>query len=254
MRDAQNAPQDDNQPKRQRFNPPSIKKSDYIEFDLSTMKDSYGGFINDKKEQAKGPTLEEWQSKQERFVEPPPPVDVANAPKCFECGSMELDHQLLTVFSCRVCNNCKKKMPEKYSLLTKTECKDDYFLTDPELRDESLLPHLEKKNPYSGTYSRMMLFLRYQVEEHAFKKWGGDEGLDNEWVRRETQRVKKRDKKFQAKLLDMRKRTRAEEYTRKLRKATKHEHAFSAAVKGSQEGMVKRRCMECGLEIDEFLM
>jgi DNA-repair protein complementing XP-A cells len=77
----------------------------------------------------------------------------------------------------RVCTACKKKFPEKYSLLTKTECKEvrtpfcrsrrnsrqDYLLTDPELKDEDLLPHLLRPNPYASTYSNMMLFLRVQV-------------------------------------------------------------------------------------------
>lgn len=84
------------------------------------------------------------------------------------------------VFSIRVCKKCKEKFPEKYSLLTKTECKEvsprvglqsfgqligsqDYLLTDPELKDEDLLPHLLRPNPHASTYSNMMLFLREQV-------------------------------------------------------------------------------------------
>lgn len=50
--------------------------------------------------------------------------------KCRECGSLEIDWQWDEVFKCCVCNSCKEKLPEKYSLLTKTEAKDDYLLTD----------------------------------------------------------------------------------------------------------------------------
>ena len=52
--------------------------------------------------------------------------------KCRECGSLEIDRQWEEVFGCVICVRCKDKFPEKYSLLTKTEAKDDYLLTDRE--------------------------------------------------------------------------------------------------------------------------
>ena len=73
----------------------------------------------------------------------------------------------------------------------------DYLLTDPELRDEDLLKHLLRPNPHASTYSNMMLFLRMQVEAVAWEKWGGEEGLDAEWARRETFKKRKREQKFE---------------------------------------------------------
>lgn len=73
----------------------------------------------------------------------------------------------------------------------------DYLLTDDELRDTSLLPHLLKANPHAQTYSNMMLYLRFQVEEVAWKKWGGEEGLDAEWDRREEQKRARKERKFE---------------------------------------------------------
>lgn len=127
-----------------------------------------------------------------------------------------------------MCKKCKEKHPERYSLLTKTECKEvstdrrtrkcalvdlmihsiyfasftplllqDYLLTDPELKDEDLLPHLLRPNPHASTYSNMMLFLRLQVEKVAMDKWGGEEGLDAEWERREEFKKRKREAKFE---------------------------------------------------------
>lgn len=43
----------------------------------------------------------------------------------------------------------------------------------------------------------MMLFLRMQVEAVAWEKWGGEEGLDAEWARRETFKKRKREQKFE---------------------------------------------------------
>lgn len=57
-------------------------------------------------------------------------VDDKKRKKCRECGSMEIDWVWEEVFSCCVCGTCKEKYPEKYSLLTKTECREDYLLTE----------------------------------------------------------------------------------------------------------------------------
>lgn len=73
----------------------------------------------------------------------------------------------------------------------------DYLLTDPELKDEDLLPHLLRQNPHASTYSNMMLFMRGQVEKVAWDKWGGEEGLDKEWERREQFKKRKREAKFE---------------------------------------------------------
>lgn len=38
-------------------------------------------------------------------------------------------------------SGCVKEKTEIYSLLTKTECKQDYLLTDSELKDQTKLPY-----------------------------------------------------------------------------------------------------------------
>ena len=255
--------------KKRRFHAskPMTRKQDYIEYDFSTMKDTRGGFINSDEPpkefsaDSNETSFKEWQEKQERKLQvvrdPAPPLDIANAPKCYECNSLEIDHNLYKTFNARVCRKCARKMPEKYSLLTKTECKEDYLLTEPELKDTKLLPHLEKANPHG--FSRMQLFLRFQVEEFAWIKWGSPEGLDQEWERREAMKLDRRDKKYADKLREMRKNTRAEEYTRKLRNGfslgERHVHYWSAplAIPGSSSA-VKKRCLDCGLETEEVLM
>jgi len=65
-------------------------------------------------------------------------ADPTTRKRCRECGSVEIDFVWEEVFRCAVCNPCKEKYPEKYSLLTKTECKEDYLLTDRELCSTTL--------------------------------------------------------------------------------------------------------------------
>lgn len=86
-------------------------------------------------------SLEEWakhqarvkvrESKQGAYE---PSISALEAPEedkiCFECGSREIDWQWKDVFNCRVCERCKKAKPEKYSLLTKTDAREDYMLTE----------------------------------------------------------------------------------------------------------------------------
>lgn len=243
-----------------KFEPAPIRKLDYIEYDFATMQDSRGGFIQDDAK-TRGPddqSLEEWQEKQKELQvirDLPPPIDIDNAPRCFECNSLEIDPNLYSNFNVRACRKCIKAKPEKYALLTKTECKEDYLLTEPELKDTSLLPRIEKPNPHG--YSRMQLFVRYQVEEFAWKKWGGPEELDKEWERREEQKLKRKEKKYQEALREMRKKTRAEEYTRKLRNGQglgeRHVHDWLAPVHIG-DNMIKKRCIDCGIEIEEVVI
>ncbi|KAH3673344.1 hypothetical protein WICMUC_003704 [Wickerhamomyces mucosus] len=241
---------------------PTIKSSTYIDYDLSTMKDTKGGFISNDVKDSKNSnekTFDEWKLEQSIIRDLPPPMDINRANKCFECGTFEIDVKFFEIFKAKVCKKCQKKIPEKYSLLTKTECREDYYLTEPELKDLSILPRLEKPNPY-GTYSRMQLFLRYQVEEFAFRKWGGEEGLDLEWQRREEFKIKRRDKKYEEKLKEMRKKTRAEEFNRRIRngKFDDHIHEFSQGVDAgiNEDGLklIKRRCIQCGFETFEALI
>lgn len=185
--------------------------------------------------------------------------------KCRECGSLEIDWKWDEELKCQVCTACKEKLPDKYSLLTKTEAKEDYLLTDPELRDPELLPHIEKPNPHKATWNNMMLYLRYQVEEYAFsdKKWGSPEALDDEFERRQGEMKRRKEAKFRAKLNDLKRRTRVDAYKR--RKAGveggtfgdtihggKHEHEWGRAVENPETGATVKSCVECGMEVEEL--
>jgi DNA-repair protein complementing XP-A cells len=65
------------------------------------------------------------------------------------------------------------------------DCALAAILPADELKDETILPHLLRPNPHGGTFSNMMLYLRMQAEEFAYKKWGSEQGLDDEFDRRE---------------------------------------------------------------------
>ena len=120
-----------------------------------------------------------------------------------------------------------------------------------ELRDHEVMPHLLKANPHKSTFANMMLFLRYQVEEFAWKKWGSPEALDAEWEKRTEEKKKKKNKKFEERLKELRRKTRETFWQR--RKDAEHKHVFGATEKGA-DGIDKQICHECGftIEVEEF--
>ena len=260
----------------------------YVEYDFSKMTDTKGGFMTAEDdphnkalhapENAGKPenmTLKDWERAQlqkrlrdQRAGPFEPGLSVLDkreiTKKCRECGSLEIDWQWEELLHCCVCHTCQSKFPEKYSLLTKTEAKEDYLLTDPELRDETLLPHIEKPNPHKSTWNNMMLYLRFQVEDYAFSeaKWGSAEALDEEFERRKEEGKERKEKKFRSKLNELKKRTRVDAYKRgraggggafgDSMGAGRHVHEWGRSVEDAESGVTRKSCVECGMEVEEL--
>ncbi|KAK4703417.1 hypothetical protein P7C70_g2796, partial [Phenoliferia sp. Uapishka_3] len=233
----------------------------YVEFDLATLKNSRGGFMLENEEDDPRKIKERQlieENKRKRLEnarkaalhEPSVSMDRKQNPKCNHCNSLDLDNAIRDNFGVLVCSKCKEKYPDKYSLLTKTECKEDYLLTDPELKDAELLPHLLRPNPHRPTYSNMMLFLRLQVEAFAFsdKKWGSPEALDAEFARREGEKKEKKAKKFEKKLHELRKKTRTNVWHKRVE--GEHKHEFEEEIRKNYKGLDVQVCAECGFEVE----
>ena len=111
----------------------------------------------------------------------------------------------------------------------------------------------------------MMLYVRYQVEEFAWKKWGSPEALDAVFYRREEEKKRKRGKKFEEGVRDLRRRNK--EGIWQKRQDEKHVHVYGAVEKRpnksktrrtrqaseseeEEEGVGIQRCGECGLTIE----
>lgn len=264
------------------------KFTKYVDYDFSKMTDTKGGFLTaeddphnralhapNQDEKPAHMTMAEWERHQllkklrDQRAGPFEPglSTIRRADKvCRECKSMEIDWQWEQVYGCMVCNSCKEKYPDKYSQLTKTEAKEDYLLTDPELNDKDLFPRLERPNPHKATYHNMQLYLRCQLEEYAFsdKKWGSAEKLDEEYQKRNKEKKAKKEAKFKNKLLDLKKRTRVDAFRRgrdgdggqfgdriESRRGEKHDHVWGRSLETS-DGTTVKKCVECGMEIEEF--
>lgn len=143
---------------------PARNFTKFVDYDFSKMTDTKGGFLaeeddpfnralhipgtEDKK--PAGMTQREWERQQlmnnmrrdrTGLFEPGISVldDKSKQKVCRECGSLEIDFRWEEELGCAVCHGCKEKFPERYSLLTKTEAREDYLLTD---RESPLFPSL----------------------------------------------------------------------------------------------------------------
>ncbi|KAI9342771.1 hydrophilic protein [Zopfochytrium polystomum] len=214
----------------------------YCEYNLSTMRDTRGGFIVDEQPQIQPSQQQQQQDQQAEAGGMSKrtkaddgialdPTDGNN--KCVECLSVDLDTSYWRYFKVLVCRSCKEKFKEKYSLLTKTECKEDYLLTESEMRDTTVLPFWEKPNPHKSTYANMMLYLRMHVEAFALQKWGSHEAMDAEFERRESEKKDRKDKKYKKKLIELRKKTRTSTWMHKP--AREHTHEYGE-TKHDKEG------------------
>lgn len=228
----------------------------YCEYNLSTMVDNKGGFIPESEEKNTNTDHEEGvadfpEEKKLKFDGDDMNEILANNLKCSECKSIDVDLKYKEHYNVIVCRSCRDKYPEKYSLLTKTEVRQDYLLTESELRDESRLPVWIRPNPHKESYSNMLLYLRMQVEVFAWDKWGSPEELDKEFEKREKLSKERKQKRYEAKMLELRKKTRTSIWKKKSEGPHKHEFAF---LKSNDPGVTKQKCSTCGIiqELEDF--
>ena len=175
--------------------------------------------------------------------------------RCQDCKSLSnIDYTYHTNFDIIICKTCIKNNPELYSLLTKTEVKTDYLLTEPELASPTFHTML-KKNPHNSTYSSMILYLRKEVEDFVVEKYGSLEKLDEEFEARVAKKKKLVEKKYEKKLKELRVKTRSGILGKERTLKNNHVHVYGKKTRkiGTVDEYVQS-CTECGIEIefDEF--
>ncbi|KAJ8327321.1 DNA repair protein rad14 [Batrachochytrium dendrobatidis] len=226
----------------------------YCEFNLGTLKDTKGGFLPEPPVPSADNELMGGSSKSNTLNETPTSIydhqihpDPKENPQCSKCKSIDIDYNYEKHFKELVCRKCRDAYPDEYSLLTKTECREDYLLTESELRDSEKLPNWIKANPHKSTYSNMLLYLRKQVEAFAWSKWGSPEALDAEFVRRDAAKQVQKDKKFKKKLAELRAKTRTSVWERNRK--TEHDHTYGEEVYDEAKGIYVRTCSGCAMQL-----
>lgn len=150
---------------------------------------------------------------------------------CMYCGGVPVVSEIKRVFSMCVCSPCSHA---HLKLITKTQCKANYLLTEEELRD---FRHLSRPNPHKGTWNDMQLYLEREISDFSIAKHGSMEQIE---ATKETRRARTR----------RRKRERIKHRVRELKRKTflavsgeRHVHSF--VHKGAFS-----EC-SCGMRIEE---
>lgn len=222
----------------------------YSEYDLSKIKDPKGGFILEEQTESQ---KDEYDKKKAIQLDKRLLIEKEDY-KCESCGTnCEIDINYLYYFKVPVCYPCRKENIERYSLLTKTECRADYLLTEGELRDSNQLPTWIKPNPHKKSYSNMILYMRGQIEQFAINKWGSLDNLDKEFDRRRIKKVERKRVITEEKIKQLRKRTRS--ISRKLDLFPQaHTHTFKTISHNKETFESICKCTVCGLTqtMEEF--
>ncbi|KAL7346710.1 DNA repair protein RAD14 [Encephalitozoon intestinalis] len=152
--------------------------------------------------------------------------------RCKYCLQIPLDDEIEKTFGIPVCRSCRYS---SLKFVTKTSCLSDYLLVDDELKE---LRFLERPNPRKGTWSRMHLYLKEEVEEFAVWKWGSLEKIEEIKEKRKKRTKDRKQRKLKKNIKDLRRKTRME-----VGDTKKHEHVFE------DDGEVCR--CRCGMSVEQ---
>ncbi|CAM9299270.1 unnamed protein product [Ectocarpus fasciculatus] len=110
----------------------------------------------------------------------------AAAVACEGCGGEQddarMDKELLEGFGISVCRTCKLSR-EEFQYVSTKDVKDTYLLPQGTI---AVLKFVERDNPHHSSWTKMKLYLRREVAEYSFKRWGSEDGLAAERRRRES--------------------------------------------------------------------
>lgn len=108
-------------------------------------------------------------------------------PKGGKCTNKAENSELLTVFGERICSSCLKGNT-MYELLTKKQVQDEYLLPDGSIQ---VLTFIEKENPRNVLWSSMKLYLRKHALALSLKRFGSEEAINMEKLRRKSSKYDK---------------------------------------------------------------
>eukprot|EP00050_Salpingoeca_kvevrii_P014299 m.34633 g.34633 ORF g.34633 m.34633 type:complete len:268 (+) comp5680_c0_seq1:65-868(+) len=212
------------------------------------LRDTEAGFMIEEDDDDDVPRRERSPIRRAPPIDPTQMPSYPNHPHCKECGSEFFDSTLQRNFGLDVCNACRDAFKDSaYGLITKTEAMQEYLLKerdlDPSMPDS--LRHIEKKNPHREHWGKMKLFLRCQVEEKSYQRYGGEAGLDAEIARKAEDRRKQKQRLSAKKMRKLR----VDTFTSTWREQeAEHMHKFQEQEKG--DGLWTKTCTECGFSVD----
>lgn len=178
-----------------------------------------------------------------KLVTEPAPLIEEDRPHCVECDHPFNNSFLFHSFDYPACDQCRDN-DDKHCLITKTDAKNEYLLKDVDLEKRPPpLKFIVRKNPHNSNWGDMKLFLKCQVEKRALEMWGTEEALEEAMVKKEDERERSKQKKFNKKMKELRMNVRSSLYTRASKN---HEHEYGEEEYLPDEDEYSRTCKTCG--------
>lgn len=151
---------------------------------------------------------------------------------CKFCQSVPIDLEILKCFKIPVCYTCNR---EKLKFITKTTCKQEYLLSDDELKQ---FKFLTRPNPHKGTWNDMQLYLENEIRDFSIQKHGSNELIAEKKSTKKEKRKQSKLKKIKNRVKELKKKTFLPE------EKVKHVHKFIYKGNGKSE-------CDCGMKIDQ---
>lgn len=221
----------------------------YSELKVSDNQDTGGGFFVDSDNKASSSST---YLDRNHFEEDKRPILPDTRDRtCSECNDNYSNSFLLSTFGEEICDQCKD-LKGKHCLMTRTEAKNEYLLTDVDLdRREPPLRCWLRKNPREYARGCMKLYLRMQIEERALEVWGSEEKLEEEREIREGKRESRKRKQFNKQMKQLRMATQSSYYEKRLNRGHEHEFGPEEPFDNPEDPdgeYFRQICSICGLE------
>eukprot|EP00127_Corallochytrium_limacisporum_P002708 Clim_evm17s136 gene=Clim_evmTU17s136 len=182
----------------------------------------------------------------ERVIRREPPVVIsAQEWACEECERKFLTSKLFEDFGAKICDQCRDQYDD-YQLVTKGTAQEEYVLADEDLAS---LKFIAKANPRNIKWTQMKLYLKAQVEDVAFNKWGDEMAIEEEKERRKALASNRRKNRYEKQIRDLRRQVRAGELIHLKANEQEHEHEYGPEMEDPEDpGTMVRTCKTCGHE------
>jgi DNA-repair protein complementing XP-A cells len=190
----------------------------------------------------------------------PDQLDVLGMP-CNECQLIFLTSYLYKHFNEPICDTCRDKYSihdeeddegddeqlRRYSLITRTNAKDKYLLTDYDLdKRQPILKCIEKKNPHNQHWGVMRLYLRSQIQQLSHHIHQGK--TEEKILEREEKKSEMKRKKYEKQVEQLRADVRTSLQTKRIKSVHEHKYDDNNITYDQQTDTYTKTCLQCGYQ------
>lgn len=150
-----------------------------------------GGFFKDEEAKEK-----QYLSEEQGLL-----IPLCKKDACKFCNSVPIDLEIQKCFNIPVCYTCNR---EKLKFITKTTCRQDYLLSDEELKQ---FKYLTRPNPHKGSWNEMQLYLEDEIKNFSIQKHGSNDEITKKKAEKREKRKSQKLQKIKDNVKELKKKT-----------------------------------------------